>query len=759
MNFLWKTKPGTTKPSSAYNPKHTNNASGFFSEDDILNSQQSSTSNGSPYNLKEFPRILEKRFGESLGNRTRILSDWVSNEKLGLGLPDMVHFTLFDKFHREEIGEYFYITGIDVSSESMPVALLNMLKSNLDPSQRSENSKVATYCCLNIFRQLDIRIRFESDNNYQVSALDCRTATGSIQLSDEIWEETFVSCCLRSLIFNTDPVRKLPGLVEYPLAISNGGFANSQRVIQVLCKFVPRFLECGWDSSRSIHPTLLHNYLTEALLIFLSVAPGLVEYSLNMLRDLMKKYPDYGLYYSIVMIAIMEQEGEREVEMISFINEILLPLMPKLDDAPPRDTNTLQLVNCITDLLNLQARFLLRNQDYELALLVSKTSCELASDSFDSWYNLARCYIHLQRFDKALISINCMPHLPDWDKSKQTMCYSTSLYDYYRRPLGNTVTRCDLTSNELNNLSCTMKSLKEHELKELIYGRIVMTKESRRGCIKEIWENACSSLGPIYGPHSKNLINFVSPQEVKSIADLKLLGRNTISQQLNWFHEKVYELLVNIITQTGWNGLLLLRSEIFIMEKEYTNESAVELPVTKKIPRGLKEKRLCERWLDKLFLDLYEDLRISAASQEHRDVKYNGLEWELLGLTLLRTWNWQDAVACLRTSIMARFDVVSCKKLLQLYMREDSHHTNVLDADVVLELVTQKISYESRFYDTFQILNLQVLYKISQALDIETIRNRVMALPFAERGLVVMVETFLYWIKEMEQTRAQQLPK
>lgn len=233
------------------------------------------------------------------------------------------------------------------------------------------------------------------------------------------------------------------------------------------------------------------------------------------------------------------------------------------------------------------------------------------------------------------------------------------------------------------------------------------------------------------------------------MTDLKLLARNTISKQINWFHERVYELLVQITSTIGWNGLLHLRSKIFIMEKEYIGDSQLDIRANERMPRGLKEKRLCERWLDQLFLDLYEDLRISSSSQEHRGVKYNGLEWELLGLILLRTWKWQDAVACLRTSIMARFDIVSCKKLLELFMRADSHHTNVLDIDVVLELLVQKISYEARFYDGFQVANLQVLYKISQSLDIEVIRNRVTALPFAERGIVVMVETFLEWIKEM----------
>lgn len=748
MKFPWKSKSVNVNPPIAIDVKQ-HGASGFLPDDNVLRSQQSAKANASSYSLKEFPRILERRFGESLGNRTRMLSELVASERLGLGPPDMVHVTLFDKFHKEEIGEYFYITGVDLSSESMPIAFLNILKFDVGETRGSEDSQISTYCCVNIFRKLDIRIRYESDKNYQINAVDCHKGTATVQLSDDLWEETFVSCCLRSLIINTDVVRKLPGLVEYPFAISHGSIMSCQRVISSLCKFLPRLLECGWDTTKSVNPTVLNNYLTEALLIFLSIAPGLTDYALETLRTLIKDDPDNGLYYSIAMLAVMQQSGERELEMISGINEILSPLLPRLDNAPPRDSKSLQLVNCITDLLNLQTEFLINKNDYQLAVSVAKISTELSSDAFNSWYYLAQCYINLEQYDQALIAINCMPHLPDVDVVKHALCYNSTLVGYYKRPLGNTVPRCDLGSNEINILSGTMKNLKETELREIIFGRIVMANESKRGCIQEIWENACMNIGPIYGPHSGNLINFVSTQEVKSIADIKLLARNTVAKQQSWFNEHVCDMLMHITTRIGWNGLLKLRSKLFVMEKEYTSDTQVNVKLSATIPPELRKKRLCERWLDQLFLDLYEDLRISTSLQEHRDVKYSGLEWELIGLVMLRTWNWQDAVACLRTSIMARFDIVSCHKLLQLYLKQDFHHTNALDADVVLELVTQKISYECRFYDSFQILNLQVLYKLSTFLEIDMIRNRVMALPFAERGILAMIETMLEWIKIM----------
>ncbi|QLL33825.1 hypothetical protein HG536_0F01500 [Torulaspora globosa] len=748
MNFLWKSKSDSSKSPVAKNSKQ-NGASGFFPENEIVSFEQPKKSSGTPYSLKEFPRIVEHQFGESLGNRTRLLRELANTETLELGPPDMVHVTLFDNFYKEEIGEYFYITGVDMSSESMPLAFLKMLKFDRSERQQTNESQVSTYCCVNIFRQLDIRIRYESEKSYQVSAVDCRTGTGIVQVNDEIWEETFVSCCLRSVITNVDPVRKLPGLVEYPLAVSHGGASSCLRLIRTLCKFLPRFLECGWDSSRSVHPTVLHNYLTETLLTFLSVAPGLADQTIEILEALEETDPENKLYYSTVIIAVMEQDGERDLDMISRMNGLIEPLLSQLDAAAPRDSDALLVVNCLSEILNLQAKFLIKRGDLGLATSVAKTSCELSSDSFESWFYLSRCYILQGDYERALITINCMPHLPEFNKMKRALCYDPSLVGYYKRPLGNSVPRCDLNSVEMNNLSATLKISKDEKLREIIFGRIAMPNESERGRISEIWDQACLNFGPVYGPHSHNLINFASPTEVKSVADLRLLARSTMAKQLSWFRDRVYELLMEITTKTGWNGLLQLRSKLFVMEKEYDGDGLAKIGAGDKMSTGLKKKRLCERWLDQLFLDLYEDLRISTSSEGRGDVMYNGLEWELLGIILLRTWQWQDAVTCLTTSIMARFDIVSCRKLLELYMRRTDTVTISFDPDTILELLTQKISYESRFYDNFQILNLQVLYRLSEDLGIEIVRNRVKILPFAERGIIALVESMLDWIKEM----------
>lgn len=153
---------------------------------------------------------------------------------------------------------------------------------------------------------------------------------------------------------------------------------------------------------------------------------------------------------------------------------------------------------------------------------------------------------------------------------------------------------------------------------------------------------------------------------------------------------KAYALLTQLSQVLGWDGLLRCRSEVFVMEDEYRKHKAHEEHRKSMQPkRSLEDaflakkleettlndtvtkpkqaadenesedkdnaevtvtfghKRLCERWLDNLFMVLYEDLRVYTywrAEMKHYKVqkmayKRTGTEWELLGDLSLRLWH------------------------------------------------------------------------------------------------------------------------
>ncbi|KAK5959417.1 Chs6p PWA37_003373 [Arxiozyma heterogenica] len=774
MNYIWKPKfsksnKSVSKITSEKNDDNKKSKSFNLKGAKELDSKKI-TQNKILFNPMDVPRILEHRFGESLGFRNYLLKKFSRMDRIGLGPPDLMHFTIYDNFNQEEVGQYFYVTGMDVSNENMAIALMKMLKTSQKTSSGLDHNNIATFCSLNIFSKVDLRIRYEYDNKstFYSYAVNCSDGVTQVPLTEKIWEELFVSACLRSLIINNDPSRKLPGLVEYPLGIDLGGISVCERIITLLCKYLPRCLDAGWDSTKSVHPTIFNNYLMDALSIFISIVPHLIEFAIDLLNSLSIEDENNGLFYKCALILLLKQHSEKDFDFITILNDTLAPLFPVLDSLKPKDINSFQLLNCMSDLLNLQVDFLLQNGDYELALTVAKKSTELALDSFDSWYYLSKCYIQLQQYENALITLNSMPNLPQYDKITKGYINEVALYEYYVRPLGD-INHSDkarsLLSNEFDVLSRSMKHMKDSQLKNIIFGRIVMPNDSKEGYIEDIWDNICMKIGPIYGPHSVNLINYVPIKEVESIHDMKLLSRNSISKQYNWSQRKVYNLLIELVLMVGWNKLLELRSKVFIMESEYStsntdknenNDGSNSVENNKNIkgyvrlkdtPLTIRKKRICERWLDQLFLDIYDDLDITTHISEKQDVKRSGLEWELLGLTMLRTWQWDNAIICLRTSIKARFDVVSVRTLLELFLRMETLNDPIpLDYDTVIELLVQYISYQSRFYDNFQVITIQVMHKLCLEIGMVALRSRIEALAFTNSRIFTKVERLLGYI-------------
>ncbi|GMF01957.1 unnamed protein product [[Candida] boidinii] len=97
-----------------------------------------------------------------------------------------------------------------------------------------------------------------------------------------------------------------------------------------------------------------------------------------------------------------------------------------------------------------------------------------------------------------------------------------------------------------------------------------------------------------------------------------------------------------------------------------------------KLSPDFKKKRLCERWLDNLFMLLYEDLRIYTMYRaeimhfeaQQLDIKKTTLEWELLGLVAHRLGHKREAAQTFRKALTGRFAVRSSKKLLEFYIQE-----------------------------------------------------------------------------------------
>ncbi|PWN29175.1 chaps-domain-containing protein [Jaminaea rosea] len=86
-------------------------------------------------------------------------------------------------------------------------------------------------------------------------------------------------------------------------------------------------------------------------------------------------------------------------------------------------------------------------------------------------------------------------------------------------------------------------------------------------------------------------------------------------------------------------------------------------------------KRLCERWLDNLFMVLYEDLRVytiwraELAHYRTQNLPYRktGTEWEILGELALRLHHKEEAKDAFQRCIEAKFSAKAYLRLLEFY--------------------------------------------------------------------------------------------
>lgn len=166
---------------------------------------------------------------------------------------------------------------------------------------------------------------------------------------------------------------------------------------------------------------------------------------------------------------------------------------------------------------------------------------------------------------------------------------------------------------------------------------------------------------------------------------------NLPASSLKSTFRNAYNLLSKIVLKLGWEKLLEVRSKIFVMEEEWGSNSNNS---------PIKRKRLCERWLDNLFMLLYEDMKIftifkaqelqfDSISDKPSSLKlvnklgnwnksdetedeflssHNCIEWELIGLLSERLGYVKDAQRYYEFALSKRFSVKSAKRLIKIYL-------------------------------------------------------------------------------------------
>lgn len=191
--------------------------------------------------------------------------------------------------------------------------------------------------------------------------------------------------------------------------------------------------------------------------------------------------------------------------------------------------------------------------------------------------------------------------------------------------------------------------------------------------------------------------------------------------KLTGLYTEAYSLMTAIVQIVGWDDLLKYRSRAFIMEDEYQEMNKRYSKVYEKPPPVLPKvaKRLCERWLDDLFMVLYEDLRVFTLwraehlyfqTQNLPETAKTASEWEALGQVAMRLHYYDDAAAAFQNSLAAKFSPRVAWNLLDYYEGRHlcdgggaatMHPTDYAYPQLLLDIIVKLMVYNYRWYNQF----------------------------------------------------------
>lgn len=425
-------------------------------------------------------------------------------------------------------------------------------------------------------------------------------------------------------------------------------------------------------------PNLVSNHLTSGLLNYIKTT-GRYASGINLFEKLRIRDPEISSLLARVYLS-----ADEEVKAVRLLREVVEEL--------PMDYS----------LLDCQAEFCNKKGRGDLGLEVAKRAVISAPSEFGTWARLAEIYVAMEQWDLALLTLNSCPMFTYQDK------------DAPRLP------------------------------------------EPQRVSLPLSPETICDEID-----------DAGAAPEVDSVHPT--LRRLAAGNYRGTFH-KAYMLLTEITKKIGWDQLLKIRSQVFVMEEEYRSEkqtgpgsrnaSTVALrgndtpqpnghgdePEDAQEPEELQpngeptiasshldpdvskpsvtvrpaseasqpqlspdpahtqytqfqHKRLCERWLDNLFMVLYEDLRIytiwrtesAQYRQQQLTYKKTAEEWEILGELAERLHHKNEAIEAWQSCLNMRFSPKAMRGILGMYERQG-------DARGVVGALIRLVAWQFRWY-------------------------------------------------------------
>ncbi|KAF7318295.1 hypothetical protein HMN09_00338200 [Mycena chlorophos] len=661
--------------------------------------------------FKDIPELFEVDLGEALTSRTESLSTFRE-----LGPPDLCHVVKSTgKAGQRDIGSYHYVSGVDASSSASLAAYINSLTYAIESSGAwFSNTPVwkvrnGCYCCFNAFSRVDFRVDVKIPGGVNAYVVDLRGERH--EATPEMWQETYVSALLRAILYSDDPAHALDAYRKLdPITTLEGE-------LRFLTAAEGLFLK-GWQvgSDPEIQvASVTTNHLTAGLLKYFGTS-GRWQQVANLFEKLSVKEPEVASLLARAYIGMNE-----EVKAVSIMSNALRTV-----PGPASYT-----------LLHAQCEFLRDKGRSDWALKLARQAVNAAPSEFVTWEKLTEVYIELGMYDSALLTLNSCPMFTFNGRDAHRPLTPARIHLPFHRTIGEILpdrvkTDDDEADPALQRLpapglrgtwaraySLLTRLVSQIGWDELLKTRsavFVMEEEYRmqkaqteianhmrsQSQSESVDGDNASTMGmvspalstattPVTTPTSPTAPEHTVPDVPPTApAEEHVNGKVengiptiTISTEGDAPKEPTEEKKKEEASDDGSATIASaaaqsLERPVQAAAGEEEDKKEPQTPTSQE-PFSFSNKRLCERWLDNLFMVLYEDLRVwtifraevAHFKTQHVAYRKTGLEWEILGDLGLRLHHKEESKEAFQRCLdTPRYSVKPWSKLMEMYAEE-----------------------------------------------------------------------------------------
>ncbi|OAP59230.1 hypothetical protein AYL99_06528 [Fonsecaea erecta] len=642
-----------------------------------------------------------------------------------LGPPDLVHLVKQSvKAGNKQTGVYHHVTGIDASSSASLAAYVNTLTFN--PTDKTHKVVSGLYCCYNAFSHLDMRVEVKIPGSVESYCVDER---GDRRVATEnLWLETFLCAVLRAYSYSDngsgDTIKKIIGVRRFNPIINT---ELEHRFFEAAERLFFSGRQLGSDPEIQI-PNVVSNHLTAGLLKYIRTT-GRFASGVNLFEKLRTKDVEVSSLLARVLL-----DGDEEIQAVRLLHDAL-------QDVPMDYA-----------LLDCQAAFCQSKGEGEMALELAKQGVTAAPSEFSTWARLAEVYVDLEQWDLALLTLNSCPMFSYQDKDSPRMPEPSRVLlpilpesaldeiDEGQPRHGEPYDQVHVSLRKLQAATYQGTFLKAYSLLTRIAAAIgwdtLLRTRSQVFVMEEEYRSEKQHQVTPRIPTSKNASTIAlsgtpnghsKPNENGAGDDDESEDGSEEEESKKFDEEKTID--ESSSTAPTLNGGAN-ENENAEVKAHRSMEKPVPTIAAEEVKSGSDEhdashahypqfqnKRLCERWLDNLFMVLYEDLRIYTIwrtemgqyRQQQMQYKKSAAEWEILGDLAERLHHTNEALEAYQQCLNIRFSPKAMKGILRMYEKKG-------DTRNILACLIRLITWQYRWYSEF---SPELFYSIRKLIEEE----------------------------------------